>query len=101
MSKTTIDIDVDLQDLIPNFIENRKKDLEALQSLVAQNKLTEIAQLAHKIKGAAAGYGFAQLSDFASQMEIAAKNNNSAPLRPLLEQMKTHFSNIDIHYISM
>lgn len=101
MSKETVNIDADLQDLIPQFIENRKKDIETLDLLVANDDLTAIANLAHKIKGAAAGYGFVYLSDLAAQMEIAAKSHQSAPLKSLIEQMKRHFSNLEIHFVSL
>lgn len=101
MSKVKVEIDADLQDLIPQFVENRKKDIESLEQLVEKNDLVAIAQLAHKIKGAAAGYGFNELSNLASQMEKAAKNNDASPLKDLVKQMRIHFLNVEIHYVSM
>ena len=101
MSKTRVEIDSDLKDLIPQFIENRKKDIDSLQSLVANHDLTSIAALAHKIKGAAAGYGFADLSAIAAEIEKEAKNNNEAPLQKLAQNMRTHFDSIEIHFVPM
>lgn len=101
MSKVKVEIDADLQDLIPQFVENRKNDIEALEKLIAQNDLVGISQLAHKIKGAAAGYGFVELSDLAAQMEKSAKNNDASPLQDLIKKMRIHFLNIEIHYVSM
>lgn len=101
MSKVKIEIDADLQDLVPQFVENRKRDLESLQQLVLKKDIEAIAQLAHKIKGAAAGYGFNELSDLASQLEKAAKAKDEAPLENLVQKMKAHFSNIEIQYIAM
>ncbi|MGE5084681.1 MAG: Hpt domain-containing protein [Bacillota bacterium] len=101
MSKTRVEIDSDLKDLIPQFIENRKKDIDSLQSLVATHDLTAIAALAHKIKGAAAGYGFSDLSSIAAEIEKEAKNNNDASLQKLAQNMRTHFENIEIHFVSM
>ncbi|WP_291515689.1 Hpt domain-containing protein [Bdellovibrio sp. ArHS] len=101
MSKVTVEIDADLQDLIPQFVENRKKDIDTLDQLVVQNDLVAIAQLAHKIKGAAAGYGFSELSELAAQMEKAAKNNDGTPLNDLVKKMRIHFLNIEIRYVTM
>lgn len=101
MAKIRVEIDADLQDLIPQFVENRRKDIESLQGLVANHDLTAIAALAHKIKGAAAGYGFADLSAIAAEMEKEAKGNNEAPLTNLVQNMKTHFDNIEIHFVPM
>ncbi|MEK2643944.1 Hpt domain-containing protein [Bdellovibrio sp. BCCA] len=101
MPKVKVEIDADLQDLIPQFVENRKKDIESLEQLVEKNDLVAIAQLAHKIKGAAAGYGFNELSNLAAQMEKAAKANDATPLKDLVKQMRIHFLNVEIHYVSM
>lgn len=101
MSKSIVEIDADLQDLVPQFVENRKKDIETLRELVQKDDLEAISQLAHKIKGAAAGYGFNELSDLAAQMEKASKTQDHHPLSGLVQQMETHFLNIEIQYVNM
>lgn len=101
MSKVKVEIDADLEDLIPQFLDNRKKDIETLQQLIKNNDLPAISQLAHKIKGAAASYGFAELSEFASQIEIQSKKNDNTDLNDLVKKMKIHFLNIEIHYVPM
>lgn len=100
-TKVKVEIDADLQDLVPQFVENRKKDLESFGLLIQQNDLVGIGQLAHKVKGAAAGYGFAQLSQLAADMENAAKAGDQKTLSEILKRMKDHFLNIDIHYVIM
>jgi HPt (histidine-containing phosphotransfer) domain-containing protein len=101
MTKSIVEIDADLQDLVPQFVENRKKDIETLRQLVQNDDLNAISQLAHKIKGAAAGYGFNELSELAAQMEKASKGNEPNPLAELVKRMETHFLNIEIRYVSM
>lgn len=101
MTKSIVEIDADLQDLVPQFVENRKKDIETLRQLVQKDDLEAISQLAHKIKGAAAGYGFNELSDLAAQMEKASKKNENAPLPGLVQRMETHFFNIEIQFVNM
>ena len=100
-TKTKVEIDSDLQDLIPQFLENRKKDIQLMEELVIKNDLTAIGQLAHKMKGASAGYGFAALSNISSQIETAARNNNPTPIPQLVVDMRTHFENIEVHFVSM
>ena len=101
MTKVKVEIDADLQDLVPQFVENRKKDIVSLQTLVEKKDLEGIAQLTHKIKGAAAGYGFNELSEIAAQMEKASKNNDNASLDGLVKKMESHFLNIEIQYVAM
>ncbi len=101
MSKQTVEVDLDLQDLIPQFLQNRKNDLATLRDLIDKGNMESLAQLAHKIKGAAAGYGFVELSQFASQIEVAAKKNDLAPLSNLVTSMQKHFDNIEVKFVSM
>ena len=101
MTKVKVEIDADLQDLVPQFVENRKKDIMSLQKLVQEQDLEGIAQLSHKIKGAAAGYGFNELSEIAAQMEKASKGGESSKLESLVQKMETHFLNIEIKYVTM
>lgn len=99
--KTIVNIDVELKELIPQFLENRQKDIEHLETLLQQNDMIAIASLAHKIKGTAAGYGFAELSKFASKIERDAKDNHLSPIQDQVRQMKIHFQNIQVQYIEM
>lgn len=101
MSKVIVEIDADLQDLVPQFVENRKKDLESLQQLLETCDMTGMAHLTHKIKGAAAGYGFNELSDYAALMEKASKANDLDALKDLLSRMRTHFLNVEVRYVAM
>lgn len=99
-----IDIDIDLQELIPQFLVNRKNDVAQLVQLSEQNDLPAIAQLAHKIKGTAAGYGFAALSDYAGQLELISKGKTSGDIndiKKIARAMKDHFDRIEVRYISM
>lgn len=101
MEKNKVEVDADLQDLIPQFLENRKKDLETLKNLVEKKDIEALAALAHKIKGAAAGYGFTTLSHYAAQIEVAAKKNEFAPIPDLVNEMKTHFDNVEVLFVAM
>ncbi len=101
MEKNKVEVDADLQDLIPQFLENRKKDLETLRGLVEKKDIEALAALAHKIKGSAAGYGFATLSQYAAQIEVAAKKNDFAPIPNLVTEMRSHFDNVEVLFVAM
>lgn len=99
--KNVVEVDEDLKDLIPQFLENRKNDLEALNNLISKQDLTAIAQLAHKIKGAAGGYGFSELSQYAARIESFAKSNQIDSIKDLYPEVKEHFTNVEIEYVAM
>lgn len=101
MSKTRVEIDADLQDLVPQFVENRKRDITSLEQLIEKGDLVAVAQLAHKIKGAAAGYGFTELSELAAHLEKSIKDGKESNLADIVKRMRIHFLSIDIQYVEM
>lgn len=101
MGKTIVKVDKDLEDLIPQFILNRKKDIEELIEAIEKKDEPLVAQLGHKIKGSSASYGFEELSKMAADCEIAAKNKNLVSVSHLLPKMRAHFDDMDIRYEEM
>lgn len=99
--KELVDIDIDLQDLIPQFLANRKNDMTLLGQLAEKNDLEELSKLAHKIKGAAAGYGFSTLSSYADKIEQLAKRKEASAIPSLVSTMKSHFDSIEVRFVPM
>ncbi len=100
LSKIPIDIDADLQELIPKFLDNRRIDILSLKSFINENDQTAIAHLAHKIKGSAAGYGFIGLSEMALDIENALKSHEPEKLPKIADEMTSYLEKIEISYIA-
>ncbi len=96
----TIQIDKDLEDLIPGFLENRKKDLTVLKSWAAQSQFAEVAKIAHRLKGTSGGYGFAEMSEIGFELETASKAENLSLVHQALERLGTHLNEIQVEYIT-
>lgn len=82
----TVEVDSELQSIVPEFLENRKNDCLLIVSLLEKNALTEIRTLGHRMKGAGGSYGFDDISEIGEIIEeaaLAGDNNivNSAVLR--------------------
>ncbi len=99
MNYAKVEIDADLADLIPQFMENRKKDLIQLQALAKQGDSSGLTQMTHRLKGVAAGYGFSDLSALASQLELAAKTGDTSRYQVLVNQIASHLANVEVSYI--
>ncbi len=93
-----VEIDPDIADLVPQFLENRNKDLLSLKELIQSKNSTAIAQLAHKIKGSASGYGFDELSRIATAMETAAKVDNFSAIHKLHVEALEYLSTVQVIY---
>src|SRR6185436_7866922 len=70
--------DPDLRDLVPGYLENRRKELPRLREALAQNDFSAIQRLAHRMKGEGGGYGFEAISTIGAGLEQAAKDRNAA-----------------------
>ncbi len=91
MVKTEVVIDSDLHELVPGFSAARKKELETLNSRLAEKDFVSIAKISHTVKGIARPYGFPTLETLFVKLEKAAKAGDSAACSEILIQVNAYF----------
>ena len=69
--------DPDFAEIVEMFVEEVPNRVSAILSAFEAGNLEEVGVLAHQIKGAAAGYGFAPVGSAAAALETAVKNDLS------------------------
>ena len=89
-------VDPDLADLIPGFLDNRRRDVVKLQVLAAAGGFAEIRLLGHSMKGAGGGYGFDAISDIGAAIEHAALAADVAGIVQQLERLADYLARIDL-----
>lgn len=94
-------IDSELEDLIPNYLENRKKDLLSLKGFWKNEDYKEIKNLAHKIAGSGGSYGFDQLSHISKQIEDNINSQLYHEIEYHLQEMDHYLNNIEIEFQDM
>ncbi len=70
--RTIVEIDADLRDLAPVFIDHKREDAARLPSAIEGADFAAIAAIAHKIKGEGGSYGFDELTRIGAALETAA-----------------------------
>jgi len=88
----------DLEDLIPVFMSNRKKELDALRIALAAADFEQLRQLGHRMKGVGNSYGFAQVSDFGKHVEDGARSGDRALLESTIVRYTEFLSRVQITY---
>jgi len=88
----------DLEDLIPVFMSNRKKELDALRVALAAADFEQLRQLGHRMKGVCNSYGFAQVSDFGKHVEDGARSGDRALLESTIVRYTEFLSRVQITY---
>jgi len=86
--RTEIEIDPEISDLVPLFLNARCKDVEQLVLHSQKNEFDEMAKICHTIKGIARPYGFPSMEQLAIEMESECKNRNSERALALLNKMQ-------------
>ncbi|OPY19237.1 MAG: Hpt domain protein [Syntrophus sp. PtaB.Bin075] len=96
--KTVVRIDPDLADLIPGFLENRRKDIALILSALEQGDYETIRILGHSMKGCGSGYGFDSITDLGRSLEEAAKIGDEEDIKRKTAELSTYLDSLDIVY---
>jgi len=96
--KTIIHADIDLKDLIPGFLENRRKDIIEIGKMLLVNDHQSIERLGHAMKGSGGGYGFEEITNIGMRIEQAAKEQNPAEIGSQLGALSRYLDCIEVVY---
>lgn len=96
-----IKIDIDLQDIVPGFLENRTKDLTELHKAIDESDLKTIEKIGHKVAGSSGGYGFDELGKMAKQLELKAMDGKFDECVQLITKMENHLKSIEVVFVEV
>ncbi|WP_193771216.1 Hpt domain-containing protein [Candidatus Magnetaquicoccus inordinatus] len=97
--KVQVQIDRDLEEIIPSYLDNRRKDVLQLTDLLTKNDFAAMKVLGHRMKGTGAGYGLDAISQIGIALEQAAISQDSAALAPLIQELALYLEQLDIVYL--
>ncbi len=89
-------IDIDLEDLIPEYLDNRREDIAAIRGYLDTGDLNEIQRLGHSMKGSGGGYGFGQITEIGSAIEEAAIASSIPEIQEAVDYLETYLSTVKI-----
>ena len=88
----------DLEDLIPVFMRNRHKELDALRVALAAADFEQLRQLGHRMKGVGNSYGFTHVSTLGKYIEDGARSGERASLQARISEYEEYLSKVQITY---
>lgn len=94
--RTIVEIDADLRDLAPAFIDRKRVDAERLRCAVEEANFAEIAAIAHKIKGEGGSYGFDELTRIGAALETAALSGGAKEARREISRLAEYLNSVEI-----
>ena len=97
-STYTVTVPKDLEDLIPMFMSNRKKELVTLRSALDALDLEQLRQLGHRMKGVGNSYGFEKVSLLGKRIEDGARSSDRAAIEACLAEYEDYLAHVSIVY---
>src|SRR5688500_18632302 len=88
----------DLEDLIPVFMKNRHKELDALRIALAAADFEQLRQLGHRMKGVGNSYGFTHVSTLGKHIEDGARSGDKASLQASISEYGEDLTKVQIAY---
>jgi HPt (histidine-containing phosphotransfer) domain-containing protein len=95
-----ITIEDELRDLIPGFLDNRRKDCAAIATMVEETDFESIRRLGHNMKGTGTSYGFETITDIGRNLENSAQAGSPDSIKALVAELKDYLNNIQIEFKS-
>ena len=96
--KVTVYIDPDLEDIVPGFLENRRKDVTTLQAALQAGDFNTVRLLGHRMKGDGGGYGFDTISTIGDALEQAAIRADRPAIERQLVSLADFLANVQVVY---
>ena len=97
--KIVVNVDEDLEELIPGFLTNRGTDVDSLREALVAGDVAKIQSTGHSLKGVGGGYGFDKLSEIGADLENAAKQQNLDEIQLLIEAMANYLERIEVVFV--
>src|SRR5574337_2202298 len=89
-------VDEEIADLVPEFLENRRRDVDRIKRLIEEDRYEELARLGHTMKGTGGGYGFTEISDIGEAIEEAGARRDREAVMSLCERLETFLAAVTV-----
>lgn len=98
MAKYRVSVDKDLEDLVPGYLEKKKRELPELFALHAAGDMEALRKAGHKLAGSGGGYGLDRVSELGKQVEMRAMDGDAAGAAASLEELRDYIENLEVVY---
>ena len=82
--------------LIPNFLENKEKDINKINESLENGDFETIERLGHSMKGSGSIYGFDGITELGKTIEISAKEKNAEEIKNNVSELKDYLGRVEI-----
>ncbi|GMT42980.1 MAG: hypothetical protein IEMM0002_1391 [bacterium] len=96
--KIIVSVDSDLEDLIPDFLENRRTDIKSMRRALSEGDFDKIRITGHSMKGSGGGYGFDEITEIGKYLEDAANERNAEEIIRRVDELVSYLDRVEVVY---
>lgn len=93
-------VDASIADLVPEYMQNRRKEVVLLRKYLEERDFERIAGLAHRMVGVGTPYGFHHISNLAKVIHETARANDRDTVSSLIDEYAHYVQQVTIKYRS-
>ncbi len=97
--KIIVEVDCDLEDLIPGFLDRRQQDLQQLGESLRIADFDSIYQQAHTMKGVGGGYGFDAITSISRKIQQAAEQQDKTKITEMLCELTDYLRRVEVVFV--
>ncbi len=91
-----LSVEPGLKELVPGYLANRRKDLEAIGRALNSGNLEAIRVVGHNIRCFSRVYGFEQLTALGEELQQAAVEQSTLRIAHAQNQLADYLSRIEV-----
>jgi len=95
----TVEVDSEVQSIVPEFLENRKKDCLMICRLLEGEAYSEISSMGHRMKGSGGSYGFDDISEIGVVIEEAALATDRETISSAVRKLSDYLERVTVVYV--
>ena len=95
----TVEVDGEVESIVPDFLENRRKDCLLIGTLLDGGTFSEIRILGHRMKGAGGSFGFDDISEIGEAIEEAALTLDKKAISSAVRQLLDYLERVKVVYV--
>lgn len=95
-AKIVLKVEPLLKDLVPGFLENRRRDLERMRQALRAGDLAAISDVGQNIRCFSRVYGFDELTALGEEIRCAADERSTLRIVHLQGQLADYLARIEV-----
>ncbi|MCO4754571.1 MAG: Hpt domain-containing protein [Bacteriovoracaceae bacterium] len=94
-----IEVSSDLEDILPKYLDNRRKEINELKAFCDQQDFTSLKTRGHRLAGNAPSYGMPLLGELGRKIEQDALSQELSNMALYIAQMEEFLNNVQVEFV--